>query len=238
MIKKTAVLVVDDEPSIQNFIRKNLEVRGYVVFTAANGLEALASLENEHVDLIILDVMMPHMDGLETTRRIRQKSTVPIILLTALDEEPDKIQAFNIGADDYLTKPFGLGELLGRIKAVMRRAQWGKSPTSNRRIIQGDIMMDLERHEVEVRGKKVSLTPTEYNVLALMISHAGKVLPHSMILKEVWGDEYGGELEYLRVYIGHLRKKIERDPNAPEYLISERGIGYLFNIPKKKTPGY
>jgi two-component system KDP operon response regulator KdpE len=178
------------------------------------------------------------MDGLETTRRIRQKSTVPIILLTALDEETDKIQAFNIGADDYLTKPFGLGELLGRIKAVMRRAQWGKSPTSNRRIIQGDIIMDLERHEVEVRGKKVSLTPTEYNVLALMISHAGKVLPHSMILKEVWGDEYGGELEYLRVYIGHLRKKIERDPNAPEYLISERGIGYLFNIPKKTTPGY
>ena len=201
MIKKTAVLVVDDEPSIQGFIRKNLAVRNYEVFKAANGLEALAILENERIDLIILDVMMPHMDGLETTRRISQESTVPIILLTALDEETDKIQAFNIGADDYLTKPFGLGELMGRIKAVMRRTQWGKLPILNKRIIQGDIIMDLERHQLEVRGKQVSLTPTEFNILVYMMYHAGKVLPHSMILKEVWGDEYGSEIEYLRVYI-------------------------------------
>ena len=232
MIKKTAVLVVDDEPSIQGFIRKNLAVRNYEVFTAANGLEALAILDNESVDLIILDVMMPHMDGLETTRRIRQKSTVPIILLTALDEETDKIQAFDIGADDYLTKPFGLGELMGRIKAVMRRTQWGKSPILSKRLIRGDIIMDLERRKVDVRGKQVSLTPTEYNILFYMMAHSGKVLPHSMILKEVWGDEYGSELEYLRVYIGHLRKKIEKDPNNPEYLRSERGVGYLFDIPK------
>ncbi|RME08688.1 MAG: DNA-binding response regulator [Anaerolineae bacterium] len=226
------VLVVDDEKPLRDFVRRNLEVRGFSVITAANGLEALAAFNTRNIDLVILDMMMPQMDGLETTRRIRQRSTVPIIILTALDEEQDKIRAFDLGADDYLTKPFGVGELLARVKAVLRRAQWAETPVREGKLIQGDIVVSLERHQVEVRGERVSLTPTEFNLLVYLMEHAGKVLPHQAILKRVWGPEYGNESEYLRVYIGHLRQKIERDPANPEYIFTERGVGYRFEAPE------
>ncbi len=222
------VLVVDDEKALRDFVRKNLEVRSYKVLTASNGLEAMAIFNTENIDMVILDIMMPHSDGLETTRRIRQTSTVPIVILTALGEESDKIRAFDYGADDYLTKPFGVGELLGRIKAVLRRARWSEPITSDERIVRGEICADLSRHEVTVRGKILELTPTEFNMLVYLMRNTGKVLPHRAILQHVWGPEYGEEAEYLRVYIGRLRQKIEVDPVNPKYLHTERGIGYRF----------
>jgi len=222
------VLVVDDEVSLRDFVRRNLEVRGYNVLTAANGLEALAIFNTHIISLVILDVMMPRMDGLETIRRIRQDSTVPIIILSALGEESDKVQALNLGADDYLTKPFGVGELLARVQAVLRRAQWIETPIREGQIVRGDLVADLERHRVSVRGEEIELTPTEFSLLVYLMEHAGKVLPHQTILRNVWGPEYGREAEYLRVYIGRLRQKIERDPSDPEYLFTERGIGYTF----------
>ena len=222
------VLVVDDEKPLRDFVRRNLEVRGYKVWTASNGLEALAIFNNENIQLVIMDIMMPHMDGLETTRRIRQESHVPVIILTAMGEESDKVRAFDLGADDYLTKPFGVGELLGRVKAVLRRADWSEPASSEERIVRGEIEVDMERHKVTVRGEVVELTPTEFNLLLYLMKHAGKVLHHRAILQHVWGTEYGEEAEYLRVYIGKLRQKIEMDPLKPRYLHTEHGIGYRF----------
>ena len=222
------VLVVDDEKPLRDFVRRNLEVRNFKVETASNGLEALAIFNTQHVDLVIMDIMMPHLDGLETTRRIRQTSLVPIIILTALGEESDKVRAFDMGADDYLTKPFGTGELLGRVKAVLRRARWSETSAVNEQIVRGEIAADLERHEISIRGQLLSLTPTEFNLLVYMMRHAGKALSHRSILQNVWGPEYGEEAEYLRVYMGKLRQKIEEDPLNPQYLLTERGIGYRF----------
>lgn len=222
------VLVVDDEKPLRDFVRRNLEVRGFTALTASNGLEALAVFNTHNIDLVIMDVMMPRMDGLETIRRIRQASLVPIIVLSAMGEETDKIRALNQGADDYLTKPFGVGELLARLQAVLRRARWAEPPTRQGRIHRGDILADLERHEVSVRDRQVELTPTEFNLLVYLMEHTGKVLPHQTILQHVWGPEYGPEHEYLRVYIGRLRQKIEDDPGTPRYLITQRGVGYSF----------
>jgi two-component system KDP operon response regulator KdpE len=222
------VLVVDDEKPLRDFVRRNLEVRGYKVLTAANGLEAMALFNTSQVDLVILDVMMPHLDGLETTRRIRQSSNVPIIILTALGEEADKVVAFDLGADDYLTKPFGVGELLGRIKAVLRRSHWSEPNTTEERILRGEICAEPAIHRVTMRDQAIELTPTEYNLLVYLMRNAGKVLTHQAILQHVWGPEYGGEAEYLRVYIGRLRQKIEADPLHPRHLHTEHGIGYRF----------
>jgi len=222
------VLIVDDEKSLRDFVRRNLEVRGHQVQSAANGLEAMALFDTSAVDLVILDLMMPHQDGLETTRRIRQSSNVPIIILTALGEEADKVRAFDLGVDDYLTKPFGVGELLGRIKAVLRRSHWSVPNMGDERIVRGDISAELTRHRVTVRGEAIELTPTEYNLLIYLMRFQGKVLAHRAILQHVWGQEYGEEAEYLRVYIGRLRQKIEADPLQPRYLHTEHGIGYRF----------
>ena len=222
------VLVVDDEKSLRDFVRRNLEARHYKVLTASNGLEAMAAFNNENVDLVILDLMMPHMDGLETTRRIRESSKTPIIILTALGEESDKVQAFDMGADDYLTKPFGVGELMGRIKAVLRRARWLEPSSNEEQLVRGDICVDMERHLVTVKDSPVDLTPTEFNLLVYLLKHAGKVLSHRVILQNVWGMEYGNEAEYLRVYIGRLRQKIETDALNPRHLFTEHGIGYRF----------
>jgi len=222
------VLVVDDEKSLRDFVCRNLEVRGYKVITAADGIEGIKVFNARDIDLVILDIMMPRMDGLETTRRIRQSSTVPIIVLTALDGEADKIRAFDLGADDYLTKPFGVGELLARVRAVLRRSKWTDPPIRQGRLVHGEIRVNLERHEVRVRGKLVKFTPTEFSLLVYLMENSGVVLPHEAILKHVWGPEYGHETEYLRVYIGHLRQKVEVDPNHPTYLLTERGIGYSF----------
>jgi two-component system, OmpR family, KDP operon response regulator KdpE len=232
-MNKQNVLIVDDEKPIREFIRKNLDVRGFNTTTAANGLEALAAYNTQPIDLVILDIMMPRMDGLETIRRIRQASITPIIVLSALGEETDKITALNLGADDYLTKPFGVGELLARVQAVLRRTRWMEPYHQQGQIIQrierGTILVNLERHEVSVDGVPIELTPTEFNLLVYLMENTGKVLPHKTILQHVWGPEYGEEAEYLRVYIGRLRQKIEKDPANPRYLKTERGIGYYFD---------
>ena len=223
------VLVVDDEKSLRDFVRRNLEVRGYNVMTASNGIEALANFQNENIHLVIMDIMMPHMDGLEATRRIREESHVPIIILTAMGEETDKIKAFDLGADDYLTKPFGVGELMGRVKAVLRRADWSGAVSSEERIVRGTIEVNLERHQVTVQGDVVEMTPTEFNLLVYFMKNTGKTLPHRAILQNVWGAEYSDEAEYLRVYVGKLRQKIEDDPASPKHLHTEHGIGYRFD---------
>ena len=223
------VLVVDDEKPLREFVRRNLEVRGYKVLSASNGLEALAIFQKETIQLVIMDIMMPHMDGLEATRRIRQESHVPIVILTAMGEEVDKVRAFDLGADDYLTKPFGVGELLGRVKAVLRRADWSEPGSREERVVRGEIEIDLERHQVQVRGEVIDITPTEFNLLLYLMRNAGKTLHHRAILQNVWGIEYGDEAEYLRVYIGKLRQKIETDPLKPHYLHTEHGIGYRFD---------
>ncbi len=227
-LAKSSVLIIDDEQSLRDFVNKNLEVRGFQTYTAANGLEGLALFKTHDVDLVIVDLMMPHMNGLETIRRIRQDSLVPIIVLSALGEENDKVQAFNYGADDFLTKPFGVRELLARINAVLRRSNWTKPQAHSGRLLRGEIAVDLDRHEVQAHGQVVDLTPTEFDLLVYLMENAGKVLPHQTILQNVWGPEYGQESEYLRVYMGRLRQKIETDPAKPHYLRTERGIGYSF----------
>jgi two-component system KDP operon response regulator KdpE len=224
------VLVVDDEKPLRDFIRRNLEVRGYYVQTAGSGLEALAQIGPETFDLIILDLMMPHMDGLETARRVREHSIVPIIILTALGEEADKIRAFDLGADDYLTKPFGVEELLARVRAVLRRATW-REPAHDgeqREYQRGGITLDLNQRTVTARGQDVDLTPIEFDLLHVLMRNPGIVLTHRDLLQRVWGQEYRDEVEYVRVYIGRLRRKLERDPKKPELLLTERGVGYRF----------
>lgn len=227
-MNEPVVLVVDDEKALRDFVRRNLEARQYKVLTASNGLEALAAFQTNAIDLVILDLMMPHLDGLETTRRIRQSSNTPIIILTALGEEADKVRAFDLGADDYLTKPFGVGELMGRIKAVLRRAHWQEPTPAAERLVRGEICLDAERHVVLLNDKPVDLTPTEFNLLAYLMKNADKVLPHRVILQNIWGAEYGSESEYLRVYIGRLRQKLEKDPLNPQHLLTEHGVGYRF----------
>ncbi len=223
------ILVVEDEKPLREFISRNLSARGFQVFTASNGLEALAIFNTETVDLIILDIMMPHMDGLETCRRIRQASTMPIIVLTALGEEADKVAALDQGADDYLTKPFGIEELLARVRAMMRRINWEGSPNQTREVLRyGEIELDAQANTAVCRGKRLKLTRTEFDLLHYFMQNVGKALPHRTILQAVWGAEYGDEAEYLRVYIGRLRRKIELDPASPQYLKTEYGIGYRF----------
>jgi len=227
-MSQPTILIVDDEEPIRDFIRRNLEVRGYRALLARDGLEALSAFERHQPDLIILDVMMPNLNGLEVCRRIRQTSIVPIVVLTALGEEADKIRAFDLGADDYLTKPFGVGELLARLKAVLRRTHWENVPPSGETVRHGDLEIDVERRRVVHGGREVRLTPTEFMLLTELAAHAGKVLTHRALLQKVWGPEYGHEAEYLRVYINRLRQKLEDDPSQPRHILTEQSVGYRF----------
>jgi len=228
MTSRLSALVVDDEQSLRDFIRKNLEARGFAVSVAATGLEALAIFTPQPLDLIILDVMMPSMDGLETTRRIRQSSLVPIVILTALGEERDKVAALDLGADDYLTKPFGVEELLARVRAVLRRAKPQPAPSPANILRAGEITLDPAAHTVTRRDEPLRLTRTEFDLLCHLMRNSGKVITHRELLQRVWGAEYGDEAEYLRVYIRRLRQKIEADPLNPRHLLTEHGVGYRF----------
>ena len=220
------VLVIDDEPGIQDFIRRNLELRSFKVSLASNGLEALSLFNQENYILVILDIMMPKMDGLEVCRRIRQTSTVPIIVLTALGEEADKIAALDQGADDYLTKPFGIGELLARVRAVLRRNHWSDTPPPIGIQRFGNLEIDFEQRRVWRNSELVKLSPTEFGLLQELVLHPGKIFTHEALLRRVWGPEYSREAEYLRVYIGRLRRKLEDDPSRPAHIITEPGVGY------------
>lgn len=223
------ILVAEDEVALRDFVSRNLRARGYIVSEAGNGLEALAIWERESPQLAVLDIMMPRMDGLEVCRRIRERSNAPIIALTALDAEADKVAALDLGADDYLTKPFGVEELLARVRAAIRRSQWhGAEQVESGVIAVGGLSIDLEGHVVRRDGVEVRLTPTEFALLAQLVTHAGKVVTHRQLLQRVWGPEYGDEAEYLRVYVQRLRRKIEPEPAAPRYLFTEPGLGYRF----------
>lgn len=230
-MKKTSILLVDDEPQLLRLVRSNLELAGYRVFTAMDGRTALQLVDTEMPDLMILDIMLPEMDGYELCRRIREFSSVPIIMLTAKVEDSDKVRGLKLGADDYLTKPFSVQELLARIEAVLRRARSPEEAKAPHTFTCGDVSADFVQRRVTVRGKEVSLTLTEYKLLAQLISNAGRVLLHRELLTKVWGSEYQDEQEYLRAYIRHLRQKIEEDPNQPKYIISKPGIGYVFTCP-------
>jgi two-component system, OmpR family, KDP operon response regulator KdpE len=214
------VLVAEDELELRAFICRNLRARDFAVLEASCGLEALRLWETDHPQLLILDIMLPYMDGFEVCRRIREISTVPIIILTALDDERDKVTALDLGADDYLTKPFGVEELLARVRAA-------QPPASGVRRYR-DLEIDLEGRAVRLSGEEVRLTPTEFALLEQLVTNAGKVLTHRMLLQRVWGPEYGEEAEYLRVYMGRLRHKLEPDPANPRYFVTEAGVGYRF----------
>jgi two-component system KDP operon response regulator KdpE len=232
MMRGKRILVAEDELALRDFISRNLRARGFDVLEASNGLEAIATWEQENPHLLILDIMMPRMDGLEVCRRVREHSAVPIIVLTALDAESDKVTALDLGADDYLTKPFGVEELLARVRAVLRRSQ-GEIPQPSGELRQfGELEIDLAGHIVRLRGAEVRLSPTEFAVLKQLVMHSGKVLTHRMLLQSIWGAEYGGEAEYLRVYINRLRQKLEPDPANPRYLLTEPGVGYRFAAPR------
>lgn len=217
------VLVVDDENSIRRYLRAALSAQGFTVYEAASGGEALNAVLSDRPDIIILDLGLPDFDGIEVTRRLREWSQTPIIILSVREAENDKIAALDAGADDYLTKPFGTGELMARMRVAMRRL----TSKPDEPVLQVDhLKMDLSHRLVTVNEKEISLTPTEYDILRLLLQNAGKVLTHRQLLRQVWGTAYESEMHLLRVNISNLRRKIEPDPARPHYLVTEPGVGY------------
>lgn len=223
----TRVLVVDDETRMIGFIRMNLELEGYQVVEAHNGLQALDMIRTQIPDIVLLDVMMPELDGFETLRLLREFSDIPVIMLTAKGDENDIVYGLELGADDYVTKPFGPRELSSRIKAVLRRHET-KSPDEAILKIDDRLSVDFNQREVIVEGKRVKLRPTEYRLLFHLIENAGWTVPHDQLLAKVWGYEYRDEAHYVRLYVNYLREKIEEDPANPRYILTERGVGYRF----------
>jgi two-component system KDP operon response regulator KdpE len=222
------ILVVDDEPRMIRFIRMNLELEGYKVLEATNGLEALERVREDLPDLVVMDVQMPEIDGFEALEHIRQVSTVPVIMLTVKADEEDKVRGLELGADDYVTKPFSPRELSSRIKALLRRLEMPSPPAKTVIQIDDRLTVDFHRHQVVVDGEPVKLRPTEYRLLYHLISNAGWVMSHETLLSKVWGHEYRDESHLVRLYITYLRKKIEVDPANPQYILTERGLGYRF----------
>lgn len=217
------ILIIDDELAIRRFLHTVLSSEDFSLHEAENGHAGLAAAAAFKPDIILLDLGLPDLDGIEVIRRLREWSLVPIIVLSVREHENDKVSALNAGADDYLTKPFGVGELLARIKAALRRSlQDVPEPV----FISHDLQVDLTRRLVTIRGEEVSLTPTEYDILRLMVTHAGKVMTHGQILKQVWGIAYLEQPHVLRVNISNLRRKIEADPSRPRHIITEPGVGY------------
>jgi len=221
------VLIVDDEPAIRRFLRVTLTAQAYRTIEAASGQEALEKTAADKPDIIVLDIGLPDINGIEVTRLLRQWTQIPIIILSVRGAESDKIAALDVGADDYLTKPFGVGELLARLRAALRRAT---QTTSEPVFISGSLQVDLARRLITVTGIEVQLTPTEYELLRVMVTHAGKVLTHHFLLREVWGAEYGEEFHMLHVNISNLRRKIEPDTSRPQFIITEPGVGYRLRV--------
>lgn len=222
------VLVVDDEPAILRVLRTNLRAHGFSVEAAETGSAALNSLEKSRPDLIILDLGLPDIEGTEIIRSVRAESDTPIIVLSVRGAERDKVQALDLGADDYLTKPFGVDELLARIRVALRHVAHPKTG-AEALFRSGDLEVDLERRSVYVAGDEVRLSPTEFDLLLAFVRHPDKVLTDRMLLREVWGPEYGSEDHYLHVYVARLRKKIEADPQRPNHIVTEPGVGYRLN---------
>lgn len=222
------VLVVDDEPRMINFIRMNLEMERFQVISAKDGLEAVKRVREMLPDCVLLDVMMPEMDGFETLRSIREESTVPVIMLTARNDEEDKVKGLSLGADDYITKPFSPRELVSRVKAVIRRSELPSQVEKSLVKVDDHLSIDFNRREVIIDNEPVKLRPTEWRLLYHLVQNAGWVVPHETLLSKVWGWEYQDETQYLRLYITYLRQKIEKDLAHPRYIFTERGVGYRF----------
>ncbi|SEP20624.1 winged helix-turn-helix domain-containing protein [Propionispora vibrioides] len=221
--KKLRVLVIDDEPQIQKLLRVSLQVQGYLFEGVLTGKDGVVRAAIMKPDIMIVDLGLPDMDGKEVVLQVREWSQVPIIVLTARDQEQEKIEALDAGADDYVTKPFGMGELMARMRVCLRRmAQVEDEPV----LTCGGLAVDLLQRTVTVDGREVKLTPTEYEIIKVMAQHAGRVLTHKQLLKAVWGNDYNNDTHYIRVYIGQLRRKIEADSAQPRYIITESGVGY------------
>ena len=228
------VLVIEDEPQIRRFLRASLTAHGYRLEESATGKEGLLQAALKPPDLVILDLGLPDMDGLQVTREIRAWSRVPILVLSARGQEEDKVQALDAGADDYLTKPFGVAELAARLRVALRHQ--ARTDGAGESVFQvGDLVVDLGKRTVTARGEPVHLTPTEYRLLSTLVKHAGRVLTHQMLLKEVWGPNDVHETHYLRVYMAQLRQKLEADPTRPRFLVTEPGVGY--RLVSEESPG-
>jgi DNA-binding response OmpR family regulator len=231
LTERLRVLVADDDPLIQRLVRTHLDRAGFRVLSAADGEEALDVAATEQPDLIVLDLMLPKLDGFQVCTRIREFSLVPVVMLTARGEQADKLRGFEAGADDYLTKPFAPAELLARVRAVLRRVQQG-GPSSAPSVVKcGDLLIDFVRRRVVAREELVKLTPTEFQLLQQLALNMGKVLSHAELLTSVWGPEYRDDRDYLWAYVRHLRRKLEPDPDHPRYILSEPGYGYVLDCP-------
>ncbi len=221
-----SVLVVDDEPPIRRFLRNSLAVQNYRIIEAEDGKSGLELLKREAPDLVILDLGLPDIDGVEVIRRIRASSKVPIVVLSSRGDERTKVEALELGADDYVTKPFGIDELVARLRTALRHGfhEQGQEPVFH----SGDLAVDLIRRRVSVGGREVKLSPIEFDMLRLLVRHAGKVLTHQQILREVWGQT--ADVQYLRVYVRQLRRKLEADPERPRHIVTEPGVGYRLQV--------
>lgn len=219
------VLIIDDERAIRRFLSTVLQAHDYATFEAGSGEDGLAAVTRHRPDVVILDLGLPGIDGIEVTRRLREWTTIPIIVLSVRDQEADKIAALDAGADDYLTKPFGAGELMARLRATVRRAG---EPAGAPVLSYGDLTVDFTRRRVTRGAEEIQLTPTEYDLLRILVSNAGKVVTHQQLLRQVWGEGYDGEVHLLRVNISNLRRKVEPEPARPRFVTTEPGIGYRF----------
>jgi len=227
---RQVILIVEDEEPMQKYLSRNLKARGYVVLTAGDGVEALKLIAEHPFDLLMLDIGLPGPDGLEILAAVRRDMDVPVIILSAFGQERKKVEALDLGADDYLTKPFGVEELMARVRAALRRARSApRGPLAPYRC--GDLELDFSARQVRVRGAEVALPPKEYEVLAYLARNAGKVLTHRQILQSVWGSEYGEEIEYVWTHVRRIRRRIEPDPEHPRYLLTETGAGYRMAAP-------
>jgi two-component system KDP operon response regulator KdpE len=234
-VSETCILIIEDEPRVVNLLREVLGAMGYKVIAAFSGENAIELAALEQPDLILLDIILPGtMDGYQVARRLREFSDTPIIMLTAKVREGDILRGFEAGADDYITKPFSSKVLLARIGAVLKRKQASQLPSTPAHIVCGDLSIDLARRQVILAGREIYLTPTEYSLLHELATHPNQVLLHEYLLTKVWGEEYRGDVDYLRSYIHYLRKKLEIDPANPSLIISNPGIGYMLSIPDQE----
>lgn len=220
------ILVIEDNPPLKKFLRVTLETQNYAVIEASRGEEGIRHAATAQPDLIVLDLGLPDCDGVDVTKRLREWTAIPILVVSARGKEQDKVEALDAGADDYLTKPFGVGELLARVRVALRRSAAANPETGDPTFEVGDLHVDLARREIKVKGETVHLTPNEFKLLSVLVKNAGRVLTHQQLLKEVWGPGSGNETHYLRVYLNQLRQKIEADAARPRYLLTEPGVGY------------
>ncbi len=230
--RKITILTADDDPQLLRLVARNLQFEGYEVITASDGQQALEEIESHTLDLALLDVMMPRMDGFTVCQRVREFSAVPIIIVTARGQDQDKVRGLDLGADDYLTKPFSVDELLARVRAVLRRAQFvnNEQQTTRSAVSIGELTIDYTQHAVTLAGQEITLTPIEYRILAYLAQNAGRVVTQDLLLEHVWGSEYTGESHMLQVNVNRLRRKLEPTPTHPRYILTKVGVGYQLAI--------